>query len=320
MEDRMMNFGSRLQHSISLNRRQLLAGAAGLAATAAFPRRLWAADAPHTFTQGDFEITVISDGHLVLPSSVLAPDAPAEERAALMAELGIGEEVMPATNAPLIRAGSDLILIDNGSGTEFQPSAGKLIENLQAAGIDPASITKMVFTHAHPDHMWATLGASGLNFPNAAVYVSGAEWDFWMNPDLMSQMPEEMHPFILGAQKHLAAVEGMVTRVAGGDDIVTGVTVLDTPGHTPGHISLEVAGDDGLIITGDAIAVAAVYFPHPDWTFGFDADPALAVTNRTAMLDRAATDKIKMLGFHWQYPGIGYAERSGDAYAYVPAT
>ena len=107
--------------------------------------------------------------------------------------------------------------------------------------------------------------------------------------------------------------------VKDGDDIVTGIRVLDTAGHTPGHISVEVAGGEGLIITGDTMAVPEVYFPHPDWTFGFDADPAMAVTKRTAMLDRAATDKVKMLGYHWTYPGIGFAERDGTAYRFVPA-
>ena len=305
---------------VAVSRRQVLAGLAGFGAAATLPRHVWAQAAPHTFTQGDFEITVVSDGHLVLPSNILAPDAPPEERQALFEALGIGEEVQPAMNAPLIRAGSDLILIDNGSGGEFQPdTSGKLAENLAAAGIDPGSITKVVFSHAHPDHIWATAAEGGLRYPNATYYVSSAEWDFWTNPDLKSQMPEEMHGFVDGAVKHLTAVKDRVTMVKAGDDIVTGIRVLDTAGHTPGHISLEVAGGEGLIITADAIAVPEVYFPHPDWTFGFDADPAMAVTKRTAMLDRAATDKIRMLGFHWTYPGVGFAERDGTAYRFVPS-
>ena len=305
---------------LPLSRRRFLAGSAGLATAAALPRRLFAQEAPHSFMQGDFEITVISDGHLVLPSSILAPDAPAEEREALFQELGIGEEVMPAANAPLIRAGSDLILFDNGSGPDFQPTAGKLLENMAAAGIDPATVTKVVFTHAHPDHIWATLGANGLNFPNAAYYVSGPEWDFWMSPDLLTQMPQEMHAFVLGAQKHLDAVKDKVTMLKAGDDVVTGISAMETPGHTPGHISIMVDGGEGLIITGDTIPVPEVYIPNPDWTFGFDADPALAVTSRTSLIDQAATDRVKMLGFHWKYPGVGFAERSGDGYAFVPAS
>jgi glyoxylase-like metal-dependent hydrolase (beta-lactamase superfamily II) len=139
-----------------------------------------------------------------------------------------------------------------------------------------------------------------------------------MDPNLKSQMPEAMHLFVDGAQKHFSAVKEQVTMLKPGDEVVAGIRVLDTAGHTPGHVSFEVAGGDGLIIVGDAIAVPAVFFPHPEWRFGFDAIADLAVENRKALLDRAATDKIKMIGFHWPYPGVGYAERKDDAYRYVP--
>jgi glyoxylase-like metal-dependent hydrolase (beta-lactamase superfamily II) len=104
-----------------------------------------------------------------------------------------------------------------------------------------------------------------------------------------------------------------------GDDIVTGIRVLDTFGHTPGHVSFEVAGDDGLIIVGDAIGLPVMYFPHPEWRLAFDANHDLAVANRKKLLDRAATDKTKLLGFHWPYPGVGHAERKDSAYQYVAA-
>jgi hypothetical protein len=79
--------------------------------------RLWAVEAPHSFRQGDFEVTVVSDGHLVLPASIVAPEAPPEELKALLEAAGMtGDQVMPATNAVVIRAGSDVILFDTGSG------------------------------------------------------------------------------------------------------------------------------------------------------------------------------------------------------------
>ncbi len=220
-----------------------------------------------------------------------------------------------------LRSGTDLILVDTGSGLNFQPTAGKLLENLKAASIDPAAITKVVFTHAHPDHIWGTLGADAtLNFPNAAYYVSAAEWDFWTDPDLLTKMPVEMGDFVKGAQRDLAAVKDKVTMVKPGDDIMTGIRVLDTAGHTPGHLSLEVTGGDGLIITGDATTNEIVALEHPDWKFAFDAIPDLAIQNRKALLDRAATDKIKLLGYHWTSPGIGYAEKKGTAFSYTAAT
>jgi glyoxylase-like metal-dependent hydrolase (beta-lactamase superfamily II) len=306
---------------IQLTRRQLMLASAALAGSAALPRWVLAQAAPHSFKQGDFEIIVVSDGHLVLPANILAPEAPPEELQALLKAAGMaGEEVKPAMNAVLIRGGSDVILFDTGSGGEFQPeTSGKLVESLAAAGVDPSAVTKIVLTHAHPDHIWGTAVEGGLRYPNAAYYISAAEWDFWTDPDLKTRMPQEMHGFVDGAQKHLGAVKEKVTMVKAGDEIVTGVSVVDTAGHTPGHISIEVAGGEGLIITADSIANPYVFFPHPDWKFGFDSDGDLAVANRKPLLDRAATEKMKMLGFHWPYPGVGFAERKDNAYTYVPA-
>ena len=305
----------------ALNRRRFILGATGLATAAAWPRALWAAEAPYSFKQGDFEITVVSDGHLVLPSSLLAADAPAEERKALLEAAGLGgENVMPAANPVLIRSGSDLILFDTGSGTGFQPTAGKLIENLTAAGIDPASITKVVFTHGHPDHFWGTSADGALKFPNAAYYSGAAEWDFWNGPEIFNQMPPEMHDFVKGAQAQYMAVKDLVTMLKPGDEIVTGISALDTAGHTPGHMSFEVAGGEGLIIVADALSIPAVFFPHPEWKFGFDANHDMAIAARQKLLDRAATDKVKMIGFHWPYPGVGFAERKDTAYTYVPVS
>jgi glyoxylase-like metal-dependent hydrolase (beta-lactamase superfamily II) len=300
----------------------LVVSGAALAAPA-FGRRGWAqATEAHRFAQGEIEVLVLSDGHLTLPASILAPSAPPEEFAALMTEIHgrVPETVMPATNVTLIRTGDDLVLVDNGSGNKFQPTAGKLFGNLAASGIEPGAVTKVVFSHAHPDHIWGTLGDDGaLAFPNAAYYVGQAEWDHWTNPDLPGQMPEDYRPFALGAQRDLGAVKERVTMVRDGDAIARGVSVIDTPGHTPGHIALFVEGGDGLIVGADVAPNEIVSLRHPDWAFGFDADPETGIATRKALLDRAATDGTAYLGFHFAYPGVGRIERDGAAYRFVPA-
>lgn len=310
-------------HSVQLSRRHFLAGAAALSTASAWPGLVWAQAAPHSFKQGDFEVTVVSDGHLLFPMAAIAPDAPPEELKALLEAAGQlqGDQAMPAANAVLIRSGSDLILLDTGSGPGFQPTAGKLPESLAAAGVKPEDITKVVFTHGHLDHLGGTVGdgGSGLRYPNAAYYVAGTEWDFWTDPTLLSKAPAEMHGFITGAQQNLAAIKDKVTMLKPGDDVVTGIRVIDTAGHTPGHVSVEVAGGEGLVVVGDAAVNPFVFFAHPEWRFGFDADPALAVKNRKSLLDRAAADKIKLIGFHWKYPGVGFAERKDNAFSFVPA-
>jgi glyoxylase-like metal-dependent hydrolase (beta-lactamase superfamily II) len=132
-------------------------------------------------------------------------------------------------------------------------------------------------------------------------------------------MPKEMHGMVTNTQTHYAAVKDRVTMIKPGDEIVAGIRALDTAGHTPGHLSFEISGSEGLIITADALTVPAVYFPHPEWKFGFDTIQELAIGARQKLLDRAAADKVKLLGYHWPYPGLGYAERAATGYRYVPA-
>lgn len=301
--------------STGVTRRRFLATAA--AATALSARPVWAAEA-HRFNNGNFDITVLSDGFLTLPADVLLPDASPEERKSILTSLGGDMTGAPVqANVPLIRHDNDLILIDNGAGVNFQESAGRLAGNLKAAGVAPESITKVVFTHAHPDHSGATLTPEGkVLYPNAHYYISQAEWDFWTDKQFETRRPAAIHGFAKGAQRDLFAVEDRLTLLRAGDEIVAGMSVVDTPGHTPGHISLELAGRDNLLITGDACTNDVIFFAHPQWHFGFDTDPETALKNRRMLLDRAASEKLKLLGYHWTYPGVGYAERQGDAYRF----
>ncbi len=305
----------------SLTRRAVLAGAAGVAAIAAAPRLILAATPPHRFKHGAFEIMVVSDGHLVLPTSFLAPQAPQDERAALLKEAGhAGEQFHSATNVSLIRTPSDLILVDCGSGANFMPTAGKLAENLEAAGIARDKITKVVITHAHPDHVWgASDDLDELQFPEAAYFVSAAEWDFWHGDAVAKTIPEERHGFITGARRNLARMKDKLTLIKGGDDIAPGIRALDTSGHTPGHISIEIAGESGLLILGDAITHPWVSFARPEWTSPADHEPDRAIAMRKRLLDRLATDKMRLIGFHLPYPGIGIVERKDGGYRFVAA-
>ncbi|WP_105006170.1 MBL fold metallo-hydrolase [Rhizobium leguminosarum] len=273
----------------------------------------------HELKHGRFEITVLSDGYITLTSDILMPDGSPDERQSILGRLGGDADSAPLqTNIPLIRHGSDLILVDTGAGANFQPTDGRLAENLSAVGVDPASITKVIFTHVHPDHSGGTTKADGsLLFPNAYYYVNEAEWSFWTDPDYETKMPGTLHAFARGAQRDLFAVKDRLTMVKPGDEIVSGLNVVSTRGHTPGHISLELAGDGNLLIAGDVIPNNIVSFENPKWYFGFDTDPDIALKNRAALLDKASNEKLRMLGYHWTYPGVGYVEREGAEYRFV---
>lgn len=277
--------------------------------------------APFGFRQGSFEVTVLSDGHFALPAEIVAPEAAPDEWLDIERCLGGSAGTIRANaNIPLIRSGDDLILIDLGGGGKFQPTEGRLASSLAAAGHDGEAITKVLLTHAHPDHVWGLLGPDGTpRFPNATYYVGAAEWDFWMDPDFASSLPSVLHPFAQGAQRDLSAVRERVVLVKDGDDIMPGLQAIATPGHTPGHMSYALAGPETLVVTGDVVTNQIVSFEHPAWHFGNDTDQEVGSKTRQRFLDRVAAERLLLLGYHFAYPGFGRAERFGNEYRYVPA-
>lgn len=269
--------------------------------------------APYKFTHGEFDISIVSDGFIALPAEIIMPEADNEQRRSILARLGGGRSTAPMyTNIPIIKTGKEVVIVDTGSGSQFQDTAGALEQNLKLAGIDPATVTKVVLTHAHPDHMGGVLKDDGsLLFPNAQHLISADEWSFWQDD---SKLAEGLRPFAAGARSNFVAIGERLTMVKPGEAVVNGIEIVATPGHTGGHISLSLAGADGLLISGDALTNPIVSFEHPDWRFGFDADHETAVQTRKVLLDRFARTATRLLGYHWRYPGIGKVDRVSDGY------
>ena len=210
-------------------------------------------------------------------------------------------------------------MIDAGSGSNFQPTAGRLGENLEAAGIDPASITKVVFTHGHADHLWGTFDdLDELRFPNASYVMSAAEWDFWTDPKTVARVPDWLKPMAQAAARMLKRIEPKTERRKPGDGIAPGLTYVATSGHTPGHVSVMVeSGSETLLVGGDALTHPAISFARPDWRVGSDHDRDQAIVTRRRLLDQLAADRIPLIGYHLPWPGHGVVERNGTAYRFV---
>ena len=280
-----------------------------------------AATAPVTHRVGHTEVMVISDGVLNVPLSFSLPETPLSEAAALFKAHGMAEGGEPVqTNVVLVKTGNDTVLIDAGSGANFQPTAGKLQENLEAAGITPDKITKVVFTHAHADHLWGVLDDfdDAARFPNASYVISATEWDFWSDPKTAESVPDWLKGMALGAARILKTIEDKVERCKAGDTVAPGLTYSATPGHTPGHMSVMVEnGGQRLMIGGDVLANNAISFARPDWPIGSDFDRDRAVATRKSLLDQLVADKIPLVGFHLAWPGLGMVERAGKAYRLV---
>lgn len=296
--------------SIATTRRAFIAGAAGVA-TLAFTRVGQAADA---------KLETVSDGAFTLPTSLLSKSAKPEEIKAALAEAGLPQDVARnPLNVSLLTRGDELILFDCGAGPNFMPGAGKLAESLAAANIAPERVKHVVFTHAHPDHLWGSLDDFGSPaFPNAAYHMAAAERDYWLSPKVYDGLPEDRHAFAAGAQRIIKELEPVLRWFKAGDEIAPSVQAFDTRGHTPGHVSFDVKlGSETATILGDALTHPVFSFRYPEWAGGFDHEPERAVATRKRLLDKLAGDKTRIVGYHLPQGGMGRVERAGAAFKFV---
>lgn len=299
------------------SRRRVLKAGLGAGAALAAPMPAYALG---VFDLGTTQLMSVSDGGLVLPISFVLPDVPQEELQALLISNGLPtDEVRPDCNVSVMRHGSGVVVFDAGSGSNFMPTAGKLIENLAEAGVAPEEVTDVIFTHAHPDHIWGvTDDFDDLVFPNATYHMSEAEFAFWSSDDAYAAVPESRQSFVAGAQARLEAIGDRLTMIKSGAEVVPGVEVVETHGHTPGHLSFIVhGGGEQVMIIGDAISHYLVSFMHPEWPYGADQDVEMGIKTRSALLDRLAGDKVHLIGYHLPHPGEGRVERAESGFRFA---
>ncbi|WP_412563667.1 MBL fold metallo-hydrolase [Thalassobius sp. MITS945101] len=305
---------------------KLAAAAPAFALPAAVRAELGAPEAGNPgyfrFTLGDLRLTVLSDGYMALPTSGLGVNAdPSDVQAFLKAHYLSPLDGYSHTNHLLIEAGEATVLVDVGSGHRFLDTTGRLLENMETAGIDPNEITHVVITHAHPDHIWGIRDDfDEALFPDAEYIMGAAEHGYWMQDDLVNQVAASEQQFVLGAVNSINCDGVEWTLARDGQEIVPGVRMLATPGHTAGHMSVMVeAGGTQLIALGDAMTHGWMSFRRPDWFNGFDADGAQTVATRKRLLDMCSADRIAVLGYHFPFPGVGHVLREEDTYSFVPA-
>lgn len=217
-----------------------------------------------------------------------------------------GETLSLPLSSFLIRSGGKVVLVDTGIGPTlgslaraFSGEVGLLPGRLAEAGVTPESIDAVVFTHLHADHIgWNVVDRNGEivpMFPNAEYIVSKDEWAFWGATESKD------------IARCIRTVErtGQLRAVPDGFEAAPGVILLGTPGHTPGHVSVLVAGGgQGAVITGDA-AHHPAEFEDPELNPPYDSDPEMAKQSRKALADRVEAEGLLVIGGHFPSPGAG---------------
>jgi glyoxylase-like metal-dependent hydrolase (beta-lactamase superfamily II) len=274
---------------------------------------------------GEIDVLVVSDGVLPLPSQMLGHNANPADRAAWLKDMFLPQDAFDwALNVVVVRSGGKTILIDAGLGSDPDlnlPRAGQLIKRLEAAGIDLGSVTDLVLTHMHMDHIGGLLveWVKERLRKDLRIHVAAAEVKFWESPDFShTSMPQGFPDALRSAAKRFVSEYGCNLRTFDEEhEIAPGVLARRTGGHTPGHSVVRVAsGGDALTFAGDA--VFTVGFEQPDWHNGFEHDPEEAARVRVRLLRELAKSGEMLVATHLPFPSIGRVAADGEAFRFVP--
>lgn len=321
---------------LTITRRHMLLGAAAIGATStvgfdvsnAFAKTpMPDAQAPYfyRFKHGDMRATVVSDGILPLgdPTATFLGNSKEAVMEMLTNNFLDTSNVILEQNILVLDAGEKRILFDTGMGssTMFGQTTGQLMKNLKTAGIDPASIDAIVLTHGHPDHAWGIMTSSGeRNFPNAQIYISQVDFDFWTDESKLAVEEKFLGAFVKGARDNLLPNRDRIIFVTDGEEFLPGVQAMAAPGHTLGHTMFILTSNGStMALIGDLAHHHVMLIERPMMQFAFDIDPELSARTRSRVLEMLATERMPSIAYHFPWPGIGHIAKRGDGYQFLPA-
>jgi glyoxylase-like metal-dependent hydrolase (beta-lactamase superfamily II) len=282
----------------------------------------------YRFKVGTFECTVARDGTHVYeqPASLLFGNAPQEQLKRALREHGIDLATWTEWPSPypglMVHTGDHRVLVDTGAGGSI-PATGLLVPNLHAVGIAPDDIDTVILTHGHTDHLGGNVDDEGCPaFPNARYVMWKDEWEFWTadEPDLSSlPFPEPViRRLITVAHDNLRPLRQRFDLVDHETEVVPGVHILATPGHTPGHVAVAISSrGEELLVVSDAM-LHPIHLEQPGWYAAVDLAPEQALASRRRLLERAVATKALVHAFHFPWPGLGRVVQQGEAWQWRP--
>jgi glyoxylase-like metal-dependent hydrolase (beta-lactamase superfamily II) len=255
-------------------------------------------------TVGDYSVYILSEGQREGNPGILIGASP--EMIAKAIPTG---SYPSATNMVLVRTPDKNILIDTGVGR-------LLLEHLESLGINADEIDAILITHTHGDHTGGLLKDGQNLFPNAKLYLSQPEYDYWANStnqQARSVLEAYKNQLVLFTPNELTDIT---------TPLLAGVFAIETYGHTPGHtVFLIQSGNDQLVVWGDLTHAMAIQMPYPQVAVTYDTNPEEAVRSREAILKYVSENKIPVAGMHIASPGVGLLQPDDEnGYIFTPIT
>jgi glyoxylase-like metal-dependent hydrolase (beta-lactamase superfamily II) len=271
---------------------------------------------------GDFEVIALSDGTIPQELPKLLTNTQPGEITRLLTTDYLSTTVETSVNAYLIKADSKLILVDAGTAGNYGPTLGQLTKSLLAVGYKPEQIDAVLITHAHIDHTGGLMDGDKMVFPNATIYLSKPEVDFWFTEKSKANAPEGLKPYFAYAEATVGPYlkAGKVKAFGYDQELFPGIKPIAAAGHTPGHTfyAIESKGQK-MVFWGDIMHAAAVQLTDPSVTIVYDVDPKAAAATRKKAFADAAKNGYWVAADHVSFPGIGHLKVDGSKYEWVPA-
>ncbi|MBL3657219.1 MBL fold metallo-hydrolase [Fulvivirga sediminis] len=269
---------------------------------------------------GEIEVIAVSDGTLPIDLLQVLTNTTPKEVNELLADNFQSNPVAVSVNAYLIKLQDKLILVDCGAAELYGPTLGNISTSLKRAGYTPEQIDAILITHIHADHTGGLVSEGKMVFPNADIYISKGEIDFWLDPQGASKRPDLKKSFADAQAKvgpYLKA--GKVKAFDSNKELFPGIKPIPSPGHTPGHTfyALENHGEK-ILFWGDLMHVESVQFANPSVTIAFDVDSEKAAIARKKAYHEAANEGYWVASDHISFPGIGHVKAEKKNYVWVP--
>jgi glyoxylase-like metal-dependent hydrolase (beta-lactamase superfamily II) len=218
----------------------------------------------------------------------------------------------------VVETPSQRIVVDTCIGNDKQgrgvPTWNNLntpfLQTMTDAGYAPDSIDMVLCTHLHVDHVgWNTRLKDGQwvpTFPRARYVFGKTEHDYWAahsdSPEHRAVFEDSVKPIVDAGRADLVASDAKLSNE---------VSLISTPGHSPGHMSILIRSDgEEALLTGD-VAHHPCQMAHLDWSSTADSDPVQSIVSRRELFSRFADTPTLVIGGHYN---PGRIKRDGDAF------
>ena len=236
-------------------------------------------------------------------------------------------EVILCIQSYVIKTSHHTILVDTCVGNHKSRPArpswhmqnSPFIEELASVGVHPEEVDFVLCTHLHVDHVgWNTKLLDGRwvpTFPNAKYIFSRNEFELWA---ARYEKGETVPVPLVYEDSVLPIVEaGQAIIVEDTHQIDDGMWLEPAPGHTPGHVMLNLkSGEETALMSGDVIH-HPLQLIRPEWSSRACEDPHLSAVSRTKMLERIADTNTLLCPAHFGSPTMGHViSHATDGFRY----